>query len=369
MRNHDIEIAPLEQNLNLHDKMAIEESLKEMVIEELASSSERELRCIVKELGADVIPFVAQETPKDYYLQLLKSIPINLSQLDNLPRLFRYLLCQMKKQNSCKERIASLKFISSISEVSTNKALLVSYPGMLESLHVASPAEEEMEYITKSICELSKAIENKVFMTKMVQIVDNLMLILNNSNTGDGWNHISQLNSIEALMHLSETAENKTRMVNYRKGALLKLIVHITSQTSNMQSSINALRCINNLICTQTIEVLIESPNLCQTLSNVATECPFHDVANQAAKTLQKLCLLSKTGTTQNEVLIATIISMTIQSCPNNDVFSIGMQSLHNKSMSRKNIPLMTQNSKLLDLMCVSKCQVISFLLILSLIL
>jgi hypothetical protein len=327
-------------------------SFKEMVMGELISSSARQMKVISTQLGADIIPFVT-EYSKDYQQQM-QSFEIDLSRVDNLPRLFRYLISQIELKKSCEERINALSVLASLCQFDPNKSLIASYPGMLEVLDVRDIVKDEVKQITMIIFNLSKAVENKCIIAQQSQIM-NLLTDTLSGAWGTKTCTQSQLHAIRALLNLSDVAENKMSIVTYRKGTLLQTVVYIAEDVLKTKASSSAMQTLKNLVCEDTIEMIIENcPGLCHSLSTLASKCPFRDISCKAAKTLQKLSLFINPAKCQHKELLVSLISLAVEPCLNLDETLIGMESLYHQAKFNESSSFMAQSARFTNFLYVS---------------
>lgn len=347
-----------------HDDYDHENYLRNEVMNELVISNEREIRNIINCLAVDVIPFLTTWESKTNDLNsslslsssslnphcINPSIEIDLSHVQNLPRLLSVFIRKMTVKETCQERVMSLQFLSSISELQQNKVLIASYPGMLEALvKVNNMTEIEMKHVTKIIYELSKALDNRVMMMRKSFIIDALLGTLKNNKNQDN-SAILECHSIEALMNLSEIAENKISMVNYKYGILLDAILNAAGTVSKTKVCCLALQTIHNLICVKTVHVIIGRTKTFE----VANAFPFQDVLYKRAKVLQKLCFFSKVE--KEEDLLAAILQIIGRPWPSShdEIFIIGLESLLILSKRRSIQILIAENEKIVNILHVS---------------
>lgn len=378
---------PIMIDHNHHQEQDHEILLKQIFFHELSSVTQREMHNIIYELGADIIPLListaaassihdeksacnnndndndshenksADGSKLDMIQQkqilntIIDNMEIDFSKINHNHRLFHYLIHKLMKNHHNNdninpshekdERLMVLKFLSKQSEHHPNKSLIAAYPGFLEALtsgvgfdnlmyqyDIHCNEEGELQHVANIICQLSKDVDNKITMARKVSIMETLLFNLQRyRNSQNQKSEKGLCLSIEALMHLSETVENKLHMVTYQQGKLLQAILILVEHTTNMsktKSSSIGLQCIHNLICSETIEVLVSSPKhstkLCQTLVGVVMmEFPFHDISTKAFKALQKLCLHLKKqhdaiiGKDSNHDLLKAVIQIVIK--------------------------------------------------------
>ncbi len=336
----------------------------DLMIKELDSSTERELGNIAKEMGADLIPLLISRSYEEHLKRLLSTKRINLERMNNIHRLFRFIICQLQKDYSCEERKLTLFFLASIADLESSKMLIVTYPGLLESFNIANPHENEMLFTTQILNELSKDYDGKHFMGQTLPVLNILKSALEESSTDDEhpYDHETYINAMETLKHLSEAAENQMMILSLDSGRLFNRVISIAQDYKQLESSILALQIINNLISRSTIDTILSCSTLLETLSALAiVDFPLEDVSLQAAHTMEKISLFIRPG---NNNLPATFLNHLmkfthdLEKSQNSACLRlIAFECLKKLAITKENRLMMAKTSAFINYVCVSQRQ------------
>ena len=352
----------------------------DLMIQEIDSSTERELRNIMNEMGADLIPLFISLRSEKHLLRIQQVQEqsstnlklINLEKMKNMHRLFRCIIAQLQKEESCEERMLTLFFLSYISKSESNKALIASYPGILNSLIVNDPDKNEVLFLSTTLNELSKDYDSKHSMgqsTLLLHFLNDLLKDPKNNNN-DNHNYESRMNAIEALKHLAEVAENQTILLSFDKGTLLDRIVSMTKEYKiNLKSSSLALEFISSLINRSTIESLVKCTDLLQTLFELSTtqndvgssKSKLDDISVKASQTMIKISVYIRPGNCVPETYL-NILMKFVKDVEDVTFQVIAFECLKKLATTNENRLLLANSSLFTTFICVSSSELLQFI-------
>ncbi|KAL7546409.1 hypothetical protein ACHAWF_010789 [Thalassiosira exigua] len=159
----------------------------------------------------------------------------------------------------------SMKIIATLSECSQNKQVVLAFPGLVESIEVASTHmyEAVRAESARLMMHLSSDIKNALLLMQG----DNqhwldVVLALASSDASKAY-------AVQTLGNLTAVHDNKPILVQHNNGAVITVLLRVaSSRVAQPQVSANAARIMGSLTCQATAATLVRHPGLLVSLSS-----------------------------------------------------------------------------------------------------
>ena len=200
----------------------------------------------------------------------------------------------------------SMKMIASLSEHEQNKRVMLTFPGLMESIVVGSShmCEAVRDESARILMNLALEARNKPHLVQSNNQfwLDSILSLLRGSS-------ISKSYCLQTLGSVATSPENKIVMVQHKNCVVLDTLLQVaTSRIVPSQDCIVATRIIGNLTCQGTASEIGRHRGLLVTLSSLA--CREDKLAVVAAMAVKKIATHVRSNDSCHPDLLQTLVTM-----------------------------------------------------------